>query len=97
MNLTIEKAVLIVIVPFHIFVQFLIFSGGEGVLFGVRYVDNPIRIFTGVQIIISIISIALVSKNTKLVSVFFGLSVACAYIIEFGHRLGFWDCAYCEF
>ena len=93
---TYEKLAFGGVVAFHVFWLFIGFMMGEGILFGHRYFDNVIRIFTGLEIIILIASFVFIFKNTRIGYVFLGFALISTYIIEFGHRLGFWPCTYCD-
>ena len=81
---------------FHLFLLSTIFMVGEGILFGFRYFDEVIRIFTGIEMIISIVSIILIFKDKQIGYVLLILSILSTYIITFGHRMLWWPCEYCR-
>ncbi len=68
---------------------------GEGILFGHRYFDDVIRTFTGIEMIISILSIVLIFKDKQIGYVLLTLSILSTYIIALGHRMFWWPCEYC--
>ena len=82
---------------FHLFFLNTIFMVGEGILFGHRYFDDVIRTFTGIEIIISIVSIVLIFKDKQIGYVLLAISILSTYIIAFGHRMFWWPCEYCSF
>jgi hypothetical protein len=84
------------IAGFHLFWLFLIFIFGEGILFGHRYFDGIIRIFSGIEIIITIVSVILIIKNRKLGYVLLAISILSTVIIELGHLIHLWPCEYCN-
>ncbi len=83
-------------ISFHFFLLSTIFMLGEGILFGFRYFDNVIRMFTGIEMIISIVSIILIFKDKQIGYVLLALSILSTYIIIFGHRMLWWPCEYCR-
>jgi len=85
-----------VVTCFHLFLLSTIFMMGEGILFGFRYFDEIIRIFTGIEMIISIVSIVLIFKDKQMGYVFLALSILSTYIIAFGHHMLWWPCEYCR-
>ncbi|QMU55222.1 MAG: hypothetical protein GKS07_10205 [Nitrosopumilus sp.] len=85
------------IAGFHLFFLSTIFMVGEGILFGFRYFDDVIRIFTGIEMIISTVSIILIFKDKQMGYVILALSILSTYIIMFGHRMLWWPCEYCKF
>ena len=70
---------------------------GEGILFGHRYFDDIIRIFTGIEIIILTVSIVLIFRDKQIGYVLLTISILSTYIIAFGHRMFWWPCEYCSF
>jgi hypothetical protein len=70
---------------------------GEGILFGNRYFDDVIRTFTGIEMIISILSIVLIFKDKQIGYVLLAISILSTHIITFGHRMFWWPCEYCSF
>ena len=70
---------------------------GEGILFGHRYFDDVIRIFTGIEIIILTVSIVLIFRDKQIGYVLLTISILSTYIIAFGHRMFWWPCEYCSF
>ena len=81
---------------FHLFLLGTIFMVGEGILFGHRYFDEVIRIFTGIEIILSVVSLFLIFKEQKAGFVLLTVSILSTYIIQFGHRMLWWPCEYCN-
>lgn len=81
---------------FHLFLLNTIFMVGEGILFGFRYFDEIIRMFTGIEMIISIVSIVLIFKDKQIGYVLLASSILSTYIIIFGHRMLWWPCEYCR-
>lgn len=69
---------------------------GEGILFGQRYFDEVIRTFTGIEIILSVVSLFLIFKEKKVGYVLLTASILSTYIIQFGHRMLWWPCEYCN-
>jgi len=70
---------------------------GEGILFGHRYFDETIRMFTGIEMIISILSIVLIFKDKRIGYVLLAISILSTYIVTLGHRMFRWPCEYCSF
>ena len=70
---------------------------GEGILFGHRYFDEVIRTFSGIEIIISTMSVILILKDHKIGYLLFVLTILSTYIIQLGHRIFLWNCDYCGF
>ncbi len=70
---------------------------GEGILFGHRYFDEVIRTFSGIEAIISIVSIILIFKERKIGYVLLAATILSTYIIELGHWMLLWPCDYCSF
>ena len=81
---------------FHLFFLSAIFMVGEGILFGHRYFDDVIRIFIGIEMIFSILSIVLIFKDKQIGYVLLALSILSTYITIFGHRMLWWPCEYCR-
>ena len=81
----------------HLFFLSTIFMVGEGILFGHRYFDDVIRIFTGIEIIILTVSIVLIFRDKQIGYVLLTISILSTYIIAFGHRMFWWPCEYCSF
>lgn len=69
---------------------------GEGILFGLRYFDEVIRIFNGTEIIISVVSIILIFKERKIGYILFAVTILSTYIIQLGHWMFWWPCDYCS-
>ncbi|WP_048115632.1 hypothetical protein [Nitrosopumilus adriaticus] len=95
MNNKITKIGCSVGVGIHLFFLSTIFMVGEGILFGIRFFDEVIRVFTGVEILISIISVILIFKDKPIGFVLLAISVLSTYVIQFGHRMFLWPCEYC--
>jgi hypothetical protein len=93
----IEKLIFGGLVGFHVFWLFIGFMVGEGILFGTRYFDNTIRIFTGIEILLSFVAVGFIYKNNRIGYVFFTISVITTYVIGLGHWMGFWYCSYCQY
>ena len=91
-----EKLIFAIIVPFHIFWLIASFLFGEGILFGIRVVGDLLRIFVCIELVLTITSIVFIYKNNKIGYVLFTISLISTYVIEFGHRMGYWPCPYCE-
>jgi len=87
MNNKTTKIGCFVITGFHLFLLNTIFMVGEGILFGFRYFDEIIRIFTGIEMIISIVSVVLIFKDKQMGYVLLALSILSTYIIALGHRM----------
>ena len=69
---------------------------GEGILFGIR-VFEELQIFHVVQAILVGISGILIYKNQeKRGYVLLAVSILSTYITEFGHRMYWWPCEYCN-
>lgn len=81
---------------FHLFLLSTIFMIGEGILFGIRYFDDVTRVFTGIEMAISVVSVVLIFKDKKIGYVLLALSVLSTYIITLGHRMLWWPCEYCN-
>lgn len=92
----IEKIIFACIVAIHMFWLVLISMVGEGIVFGTRSFDEVIRTFTGLEILLTIISTVFIYKNNKIGYVIFAISLLSTYVIIFGHRLGWWPCPYCQ-
>ncbi len=86
-----------VVTGFHLFLLSTIFLVGEGILFGHRYFDDVIRIFTGIEMVVSILSIVLIFKDKQIGYVILAISILSTYIVTFGHRMFWWPCEYCNF
>ncbi|MGH1568134.1 MAG: hypothetical protein ACRBBZ_02890 [Nitrosopumilus sp.] len=80
----------------HLFLLSTIFMVGEGILFGHRHFDDVIRIFAGIEIILSSVSLFLIFKEKQIGYVLLTVSVLSTYIIQFGHRMLWWPCEYCN-
>jgi hypothetical protein len=81
---------------FHLFLLSAIFMAGEGILFGHRYFDEVIRTFTGIEIVLSVMSLLLIFKEKQIGYVLLTVSILSTYIIQFGHRMLWWPCEYCR-
>lgn len=81
---------------FHLFLLSTIFMVGEGILFGHRYFDEVIRTFTGIEIVLSVVSLFLIFKEKQVGYVLLAVSILSTYIITFGHRMLWWPCEYCR-
>ena len=73
------------IIVFHLFWLILGFMFGGGILFGHRYFDDVIRTFNGTQIMVTIVSLALIFKNKPVGFVLLAITILSTYIIELGH------------
>ena len=93
----ITKTSCIVTISFHLLWLSVSLVVGEGILFGHRYFDEVIRTFSGIEIIISIISVILILKDHKIGYLLFVLTILSTYIIQLGHRIFLWNCDYCGF
>ncbi|QLH06779.1 hypothetical protein C5F50_06585 [Nitrosopumilus ureiphilus] len=96
MNNKIKKIGCSVGISLHLFLLNTIFMVGEGILFGIRYFDEVIRTFTGIEIIISIASMILIFKDKQIGFILLAISILSTYIIQFGHRMLWWPCEYCR-
>jgi len=92
-----EKLIFAALIAFHIFWLIIGFMTGEGVLFGHRYFDNTIRLFTGLEILLLLASSVLIYKNIRRGYVLAGLSLISTYVISLGHWMGLWHCSYCQY
>jgi len=81
----------------HLFLLSAIFMAGEGILFGFRYFDETIRTFTGIEIVLSVVSLFLIFKGKQIGYVLLAVSILSTYVIAFGHRMLWWPCEYCRF
>jgi hypothetical protein len=81
---------------FHLFLLSAIFMAGEGILFGHRYFDEVIRTFTGIEIVLSVMSLLLIFKEKQIGYVLLTVSILSTYIIQFGHRILWWPYEYCR-
>ena len=84
-----------VAISFHLLWLSFGIMAGEGILFGLRYFDEVIRIFNGTEIIISIVSVVLIFRERKIGYILFALTILSTYIIELGHWMLLWPCDYC--
>jgi len=84
------------ITGFHLFLLSIIFMVGEGILFGHRYFDETIRTFTGIEIVLSAVSLFLIFKDKQVGYILLAISILSTYIITFGHRMLWWPCEYCR-
>ena len=85
------------IAGFHLFLLSTIFMTGEGILFGFRYFDETIRTFTGIEIVLSVVSLFLIFKGKQIGYVLLTVSILSTYVITLGHRMLWWPCEYCRF
>jgi len=85
MDNTVVKIGCFVIIVFHLFWLILGFMFGEGILFGHRCFDDVIRTFNGTQIMVTIVSLALILKNKPVGFVLLAITILSTYIIELGH------------
>jgi len=81
---------------FYFFLLSTIFMMGEGILFGHRYFDETIRTFTGIEIVLSVVSVFLIFKDKQIGYILLAISILSTYIIAFGHRMFWWPCEYCR-
>ena len=95
-RLKITKIICSVAVSFHLLWLSVGFIVGEGILFGHRYFDEAIRSFSGIEIIISIVSIVLIFKERQIGYLLLALTILSTYIIQLGHRIFLWSCDYCS-
>ena len=84
------------IVVFNVFWLFIEFMMGEGIIFGHRYFDNVIRTFSGLEIILFIASFVFIYKNTRIGYLFLAIALVTNIIFNWGHRLGIYECSYCQ-
>jgi len=84
-------------ISFHLLWLSVFILVGEGILFGHRYFDETIRIFSGIEIILSIVSIILIFKEHKIGYLLLAITILSTYIIQLGHRIFLWNCDYCSF
>lgn len=96
MNNKITKIGCSVAIGFHLIWLSFGIMAGEGILFGLRYFDEVIRIFNGAEIIISIVSVILIFKERKIGYILFAVTILSTYIIELGHWMLLWPCDYCR-
>jgi len=69
---------------------------GEGILFGHRYFDDVIRIFSVITIFITFVSFVLILKDKRIGYMVLSLLILITHIITLGHWINLWPCPYCE-
>ena len=69
---------------------------GEGILFGHRYFDDVIRIFSAITIFITFVSFVLILKDKRIGYMILSLLILITHIITLGHWINLWPCPYCE-
>ncbi len=92
----IEKFAFGGIVAFHIFCLVILLTANEVAIFGIRSFNEKVLLYTGVEITLFIMSFVFIYKNSRLAYVILVTALVSSYIIFFGHRLGIYECPYCQ-
>ena len=80
----------------HVIILFMWLISNEAVIFGIRSFNEKVSLYTGVEIILFIVSFVLIYKNSRIAYVFLVIALVSSYIIFMGHWLGIYQCPYCE-